>query len=284
MFLRSASVGLLALVVTLSILLPTVQAGEVLDRVLRSGVLRVPNNSSWPPYSFIDENGKTTGFDIEVAEEVARRIGVALQVLPNPDSLRYTWAEQTSGKWNDEYDVVIGSMTPTSKRDENLDFPVVYYYALGSLAVHRDNTTINVPADASGKRIGVMKAANYELYIRREPFGIVGMEPPTYVIDDPVVVTYDSGTGPYDALEKGDGVELDGFIDYLPAIMNMIKNGRPFKVVGLPLYRVPQAVAVQPGDEEFANLLKKTIEDMRADGTLTKLSMKWFDFDLTSPP
>lgn len=268
----------------LSLVLPghIASAGEVLDRVMSSGVLRIPNNSSWPPYSFLDDNGKITGFDIEVADEIARRIGVRLEVLPNPDSLNHTWAEQTSGQWNGAYDAVIGSMTPTAKRDQVLDFPVVYYYAIGSLAVHKDNTTIHVPADASGKRIGVMKAANYELYIRREPFGIVGMEPPKYVIDDPVVVTYDAGTGPYDALEKGDGVELDGFIEYLPVIMRLIEDGRPFKVIGTPLYRVPQAVAIQPGDPEFAALMTQTVDAMREDGTLTALSLKWFSIDLTT--
>lgn len=266
----------------LGVLGTAASAGETLDRVMETGVLRVPNNSSWPPYSFIDEHGKTTGFDIEVAQEVARRIGVQLVVLPNPDSLVHTWAEQTSGDWNGEYDVVIGSMTPTAKRDLNLDFPVVYYYAIGALAVHRDNTTIQVPSDASGKRIGVMKAANYELYIRREPFGIIGMEPPEYEINDPIVVTYDSGTGPYNALEKGDGVEIDAFIDYLPVIMRLIEDGRPFKVVGTPLYRVPQAVAVQPGDPEFAALMQQTIDGMRNDGTLRNLSMKWFGVDMTT--
>jgi hypothetical protein len=86
-------------------------------------------------------------------------MGVKLQVLPNPDSLNYTWKEQTSVHRKGACDVVIGSMTQSAKPNENLDFPVTYYYALGSLAVHRDNTTITVPADASGKCIGVVKAA-----------------------------------------------------------------------------------------------------------------------------
>lgn len=262
---------------------PAAHSGEVLDRVLTTGVLRVPNNSSWPPYSFIDEKGQTTGFDIDVAAEVARRLGVKLQVLPNPSSLNHTWAEQTSGNWKGAYDAVIGSMTPTAKRDLNLDFPVIYYYAIGSLAVHRDNTTINVPADASGKRIGVMKAANYEMYVRREPFGIPGMDPPVYKIDDPVVVTFDSGTGPYEALEKGDGAEIDAFIDYLPTIMRLIQEGKPFRIIGTPLYRVPQAVAIQPGDPEFARAMKTAVDAMREDGTLRAISLKWFSVDMTTP-
>lgn len=254
-------------------------AGEALDRVMKAGVLRVPNNSSWPPYSFLDKDGHITGFDIEVAQEIARRIGVRLEVLPNESSLKYTWAEQTSGKWNGAYDAVIGSMTPTAKRALNLDFPVVYYYAIGALATHRDDKTINVPADASGKRIGVMKAANYEMYVRRQSFGIPGMEPPVYKIDNPIVVTFDSGTGPYDALEKR---EVDAFIDYLPTIMRLVQDGRPFRVIGTPLYHVPQAIAIQPGDPEFAAVLKKTVESMRSDGTLRNISLKWFSVDTTT--
>lgn len=261
---------------------PAAQAGEVLDRVMKSGILRIPNEPDWPPYSFVDKDGKYTGFDVEVAEEVARRMGVKLQVLDKPDGSIFTWEEQTGGHWNGAYDAVIGSMTPTSKRDVNLDFPATYHYGLGSLAVHRDNATINSPADASGKRIGVLKAANYEYYIRREPFGIVGMEPPTYVIESPVVVTYDSDSEVYDALAKGDGVELDGFINYLPAIMDLIKQGKPFKVVGLPLYRVPQSIAIEPGDPELAELFKKVVGEMHEDGTLSKLSLKWMAFDMTT--
>ncbi len=264
--------------------LPTIvdaYAGEVLDHVLKSEILRMPNEPDWPPYSFINDQGEYTGFDVEVAREVARRIGVALQIVDKLDGSNYTWTEQTGGNWDGAYDVVIGSMTPTAKRDENLDFPVVYHYGMAVLAVHRDNASIKTPADASGKRIGVMKAANYEYYIRREPFGIVGMEPITYKIDNPVVITYDSQRGPFDALEAGDGVELDGFIEYLPTIMDLIEQGRPFKIVGQPLYRVPQSVAVEPGDAEFAALLKKTVEEMHQDGTLSALSMKWFGLDMT---
>ncbi len=260
---------------------PAAQAGEVLDRVNKSGILRIPNEPDWAPYSFIDNAGKYTGFDVEVAEEVARRMGVKLQGLDKPDGSIFTWEEQTGGHWNGAYDAVIGSMTPTAKRDENLDFPAIYYYAIASLAVHRDNTTINAPAEASGKRIGVLKSANYEYYIRRQPFGIVGMEPPAYVINNPVVVTYDKQSGPFDALAKGDGVELDGFIDYLPVIMDLIKQGKPFKIVGIPLYRVPQAIAIEPGDPERADAFMKIVDGMHEDGTLSKLSLKWLAYDMT---
>ena len=258
-------------------------AGETLDRIRQSGVMVMPWGGNWPPYSMQNENGEYGGFDVEVAREVARRIGVELKLTNNPDGSLITWEEQTSGHWGGKYDVVIGSMTPTAKRDENLDFPVNYYYALGALAVHVSNTTIMSPADASGKRIGALKTANYEMYLRRQDFGIVGMPPVIYKIDNPIVVTFDQEEEAFNALAKGDGVELDGLVNYLPVIMTLIERGWPFKIVGQPLYRVPQAVAIQPGDPEFADLLKETVEGMHADETLKRLSMKYFDFDLTQP-
>lgn len=258
-------------------------AGETLDRVMATGILRIPNQSEWPPYSFTNDQGIYTGFDVEVAQEVARRMGVRLQIVLKPDGSYFTWEEQTTGQWGGNYDVVIGSMTPTAERDEHVDFPVVYHYGLGVLAVHKDNTEIKAPKDARNKRIGALKAANYEMYLRRQPFGIKDMPPVTYKIDDPVVITFDDEQAVFNALAKGDGVELDGLVNYLPVVMALIKQGQPFKIVGQPLYHVPQSVAVLPGDPEFSARLKKIVEGMRQDGTLSKLSLKWFEVDVTQP-
>lgn len=258
-------------------------AGETLDRVMATGTLRMPNESEWPPYSFTNDQGIYTGFDVEVAQEVARRMGVKLQIVLKPDGSYFTWEEQTTGQWGGNYDVVIGSMTPTARRDEFVDFPVVYHYGLGALAVHKDNTTIKTPKDASGKRIGALKAANYEMYLRRQPFGIKDMPPVTYKIDDPVVITFDDEQAVFNALAKGDGIELDGLVNYLPVIMALIRKGEPFKIVGQPLYHVPQSVSVLPGDPEFAARLTEIIDGMRQDGTLSKLSLKWFEVDVTQP-
>ena len=204
-----------------------------------------------------------------------------LQVVKKPDGSLYTWEEQTTAHWGDGFDTVIGSMTPTAKRAEVLDFPVVYYYALGALAVHKDNKTINTPADASGKRIGALKSANYEMYLRRQPFGIKDMPPVTYKIDNPTVITYDTEGQAFQALAKGDGVELDAMVNYLPAFMAQIKAGKPFRIIGQPLYLLPQSVAVLPGDKELEARLKEIVDSMRDDGTLSKLSLQWLDYDST---
>lgn len=253
------------------------QAGEVLDRILARGYVALNGLSDWPPYSFIDESGAYAGFDVDVADEIARRLGVA----PRRAEYVVTWEQETGGNWNGAIDISIGSMTPTAKRDENLDFPAVYTYAVASLAVHKDNSDIDTPADASGRRFGVLKAATYELYLRHELTGIEKSPPVRYLIDNPVIVTYDTESAVWDELGKGPDAEIEATINYLPVLMEEIGRGRPMRIVGQPLYYVPQVVAIEPGDPELAGRLAEIVGDMHADGTLTGLSMKWFGMDLT---
>jgi polar amino acid transport system substrate-binding protein len=259
------------------------KAGEVLDRIKKDGVIRMPQQSEWSPFSFTDSSGVLTGFDYEVAKEIARRIGVTLKIVKNADGSNIPWKEQTDGlKWAGNYDFVAASMTPTAKRAEHIDFPVTYYFALAAICVHADNTTIKTDADASGKRIGVQKAATYETYLRRQPFGIKGMGQVEFKIDNPIIVPLDDAREPFNQLAEGDGVKLDAVISYLPAIMDQIKQGKPFKVVGTPLFYVPQSVAIQPGDKELAALLTKIVTEMHDDGTLSALSVKWLGLDMTT--
>jgi polar amino acid transport system substrate-binding protein len=258
-------------------------AGEVLDRIRQTGVLIMPEPEPWPPYVLLNDKGDFDGFDMEVFREIGRRLGAETRFVRNPDGSLITWEEQTSGQWGGKYDIVVNSMTPTAKRDENLDFPAAYYFGLGALAVHRDNTTIRIPTDASGKRIGALKSAIYDVYLRREPLGIVGMPPVTYKIEDPTIVNYLHEEEVFDALSKGDGVEIDAMVNFLTVFMAKIKEGKPFKIVGQPLFRTPQSVAILPGDPEFAAELKRVVDDMHADGTLAQLSLKWFEIDVTKP-
>ena len=260
-----------------------VHAGAVLDHIRSTGVIRAPAPDIWPPQAIKNANGEFDGFDVAVLREIAKRIGGKFEYVYEKDGTIVTWDEQTSGKWDGKYDIVVGSMTPTAKRAEHLAFPVNYYDGIGVLAVHRDNTTIRTPADASGKKIGALAKSQYDHYLRREPVGIVGIPEFTYKIDKPIVVNFAHEEDVFSALAKGDGVELDGFVNLLPAVLALIKDGKPFKVVGQPLYRVPHAIAILPGDEEYAALLKKTVDEMHADGTLKALSMKWFEYDMTAP-
>lgn len=102
-------------------------AGEALDRVMSAGVLKVATSADWAPQSFINDDNKMDGFDVDVARELAKRLGVEVEfVTPS-------WDIITAGRWNGRWDLSVGSMTPTKSRAEVLAFPGVYYTRLRRL-------------------------------------------------------------------------------------------------------------------------------------------------------
>lgn len=264
-----------SLLVTLASSIPA-SAGPVLDRVRQHGILVSVMDPEWPPFSWRKEDGSFDGFDVDVMTQVANRLGVRIR-FETPD-----FSTVVAGNWQGAWDVS-PSVTPTKQRAESLDFPAVYAYSVDSLAVHRDNRSIRTPADASGKKIGVVKSTEYEKYLTREPFDILDMPPINYRIDKPMIVTFETAPETYAALAKGDGVELDGVLDSLSTLMSEIANGRPIKIIGQPLLYTPTAIAIDKGDPEFGAELKKAVDKLREDGTLKILSLKWFGIDTTTP-
>jgi polar amino acid transport system substrate-binding protein len=250
-------------------------AGETLDRVITQGVMVMSTDAEYPPQSSLNSAGEFEGFDIDVGREIAERLGVDIEfVTPG-------WEVITTGQWNGRWDVSVGSMTPTEARAQVLDFPAVYYYTPASLAVHADNTTISAPADASGQRIGVGVATTYESYLNQD-LVIFGSDAPIdFVIDDAQVQTYETDLNALDDLRLGDGVRLDAAMTALPTILAAIAGGYPIKVIGDPLFREPLSVATEKGDQEWNERLAGIIQTMRDDGTLKRLSEKWYGADLT---
>lgn len=250
-------------------------AGETLDRVIDNGVMVMSTDAEYPPQSSLNSDGEFEGFDIDVGREIAERLGVDIEfVTPG-------WEIITTGQWNGRWDVSVGSMTPTEARAEVLDFPAVYYYTPAALAVHADNTTIAAPADATGKRIGVGVATTYEGYLNKSLQIYGSDEPIDFVIDDAQIQTYETDLNALDDLRLGDGVRLDAAMTAIPTILEAIDGGYPIKVVGDPLFLEPLSVATEKGDAEWDERLAGIIQTMHDDGTLTRLSEKWYGTDLT---
>lgn len=258
-------------------LAPSAQAGATLDRVMKNHKLVMSTDPEYPPQSSLDKNNHFVGFDIDVGREIAKRLGVGIEfVTPG-------WDVITAGHWGGRWDISVGSMTPTKKRAEVLNFPAIYYYTPASLVVNKANTTIKKPEDASGKAIGVGVATTYENYLKHNlEIDAKGAPPFKYRIDHADIHTYDTDTLALDDLRLGDGVRLDAVITALPTILQAQKAGYPIKVVGKPLFMEPLSVATDKGDPAFDAKIASIVKAMHEDGTLTKLSKKWYGVDLTT--
>ncbi|GIV00763.1 MAG: amino acid ABC transporter substrate-binding protein [Actinomycetota bacterium] len=254
-------------------------AGDLLARICKDGVIRVSTDPAYPPQSFLnEETGEFEGFDIDVATEIAKRLGVDV-AWETPE-----WTAITSGGWSDRWDMSVGSMTVTTERAEVLYFTPAYYYTPASVAVHVDNTDIvDLETDLDGKTIGVCGGCTYDFYLQKT------LEIPGYtfdfIIDDAKIKRYDTDRTAIRDLALGDGVRLDAVISAKPTLEGAIEKGEPIKIVGDPVFYEPLAVAFDksaPLDPTgLVEAVSQIIEEMHADGTLTELSMKWYGEDLT---
>jgi polar amino acid transport system substrate-binding protein len=252
---------------------------DLLARIQADGVIRVATDQKYKPQSWYDtKTSEWKGFDVEVAQEVASRLGVTAEIA------HQEWDLVTAGSWNDRWDMNVGSMTVTLERSSIFSFSPAYYYTPASIAVNSENTSVkDLTTDLDGKKICVGSSTTYESYLEQQ-LNIPGYSF-DYVIDDPQIITYATDTDALDNLALGDGVRCDAAMTATPTIDQFIADGGTVKNVGDPLYGEPLAIAFDKSspidNASLVEAVSAIIDEMHADGTLTELSMKWYGEDIT---
>ncbi len=260
---------------------------DLLASIEDNGVLTVSTDPAYPPQSELNEKtNQYEGFDIDVATEIAKRLGVDIAWRAP------AWDTIIAGNWNGRWDVSVGSMTITPERAEVLRFTPPYYYTPAAIAVYDENTTINDASDLDGKKIGVCGGCTYDLYLQnklnvaQDESGEAESIPSD--ITDPTIKTYDTDSTAIQDLSLGDGRRLDAVISALPTLEEAIKSGSPIKIVGQDLYYEPLAIAIdrssQLDPDRLVDRISEIVEEMHDDGTLSDLSENWYGTDLTTAP
>lgn len=267
----------LALATTTLAFASAASAGETIDRVTSKKAMVVATNSGWPPQSFLDDSNQLVGFDIDVSKEIARRLGVEVS-FDTPD-----WATMTGGHWQGRYDLGVGSVTPTKARAKVIDFEGIYYYSPYVYVVHKDSPVKSV-ADLNGKIIGVETATTSEDFIRRQlEIDAPGLPPIEYKLEPGEIRTFADSMLPFDDLRLGDGVRLNAVIAPEQTAQNAIKNGYPLRVLeGGYAFREPLVVIAEKGDAEWNAKIGGILDEMKKDGTLAKLTTKWYGKDYSA--
>lgn len=260
------------LAAALLLIAPSVNA-DVLQRAQERGALVIATAPSPEqlPQSARTATGGFVGFDVDVANELGKRLGLPVKLV-SPG-----WEQVLAGNWGGHWDVSVASITPTTEREQRLVFPAVYRFDAGALVVRKDNKTIERPADASGKKIGVRSGTTFEDYLRRTLVIYGNPNAVTYLIDSPQIRTFADRDAVVKALVDR---KVDAIVTSLGLAEDDIARGAPLRVVQGFLFFEPVAVAVDKGDPAFAQKVSDAIRAMRADGTLTKLSEKWFGIDV----
>ncbi len=258
----------------------TTMAGQsVLEEILAAKTIVVSSDANYAPQSYLNDKGELEGFDISVAKEVAKRLGVQVKFI-TPD-----WDLITAGKWGNRWDISIGSMTPTKERKNALLFTLPYYSSPAQFAVHKDNTTIKSLADLAGKKIGVAGETTNERYLQKD-LSIEGVQ---IVYQDWMgkLQTYPTDANHIEDLTLGDGLRLDAIFSSKQTIAQAIRSGCgggcPMKMIGDSPYYEPLSFALDKSRVNSQSLVDKLnliIKSMNEDGTLQKLSEKFYHTDL----
>jgi polar amino acid transport system substrate-binding protein len=217
------------------------------------------------------------GFDVRVAVEIARRLGVEPCFVTPP------WSQLVAGNWGDNWDVHVGSAAITVERTKALYFTQPYYATPTVIVVHRDNTTFKVPEDLSGKRIGVCVGCTFEAYLK----GMLELpgEPVNYRIQNAQIVGYENEDPAIRDLSEGDGIQLDAVITLIAIANEAIKSGYPVKILDESLWFSYASVTFdRSSGRSQTRLLEETttiIRDLHARGTLKEWSQEYQGIDLT---
>lgn len=267
---------------------------DKLSEIQGRGTMVVSIDPAYPPQSELSPNAtrapdtkcatdqlsanELSGFDVDVATEIAKRLGVeACFVTPD-------WAQITNGNWQDQWDISVGSMAITPERMKALYFTQPYYSTPAAFFVNSKNTGYSNPSDLSGKKVGVCSGCTYQLYLD----GTLNL--PGQMIDFKVknaeVVEYATEALALQELAWGDGVKLDAALVASPTGKQAISKGLSIKQLGNPVYLEFLAAAVdrnQSNDPSpFVNKVTEIIQQMHSDGTLRNLSMQYYGEDLTA--
>ncbi|MTI94270.1 MAG: transporter substrate-binding domain-containing protein [Firmicutes bacterium] len=232
-------------------------ATDTLAEVEERGYIEFAMSGGYPPFNYYNDAGELVGFDVEIAAEVAERLGVESRPVTNDfDGL-------VGGLQAGNFDGILGSMAITPERLEAVDFSDPYYYSGAQLVVATDSSIEDVSDITEDMRIGVVTGTTFADQVNEW-----GAE----------AVYYDSDALTLQELNVGN---VDGVItDRLVALINADERGFDIRMVGDYLYLEECAVAVRQGDDDLREAINQALEDMRADGTYQEISERYFGEDI----
>lgn len=230
-------------------------SGDSLQRVLDEGTLTVVGSGGYPPFNFIDENSKVVGFDVDVGQEIADRLGVELNYETSD------WDGLVEGLRAKRYDAILGSMAITQDRLAVVSFSNPYYYSGAQLFVQK-GSGISDPSEMEGKEIAVATGTNFV-----EDAEALGADTQLYQDDNATLSELMNG--------RVDGVITDRLVG-LNAIQEL-NAGDDLEMCGEILRYETMGIAFNQADITLQAEVNRILLEMRQDGTLTEISERWFD-------
>jgi len=227
---------------------------DVLAKVKKEGKLVVGTEGTYPPFTFHDDKGKLTGFDVEIAEEVAKRLGVKAEFLETQ------WDAIFGGLDAKRFDMIANQVGIRPDREEKYLFSTPYITSTAVLIAHSDNDKVKSFEDIKGLKSAQSMTSNYAKIATEYGAELVSVE------------------GFNQAIELINSKRADVTVNDNLSFLDF-KNKRPdakVKIVATSKDASKSGLMFRKDSESLVKEVNKALEDMIKDGTYNKISEKWF--------
>ncbi|HNR51584.1 MAG: Cystine-binding periplasmic protein precursor [Deltaproteobacteria bacterium ADurb.BinA179] len=258
----SYAIGLVGMIVAF-FSAPGVAADDSWERVKAAGKLVIGIDDAFPPMEFRNEQNELVGFDIDASRELGKRLGIEIVHVPT------AWKGVIMSLKTKKFDIIWSGMSITEERMKEIAFTKPYIMEKQIMVVKGDNQTIKSVKDLGNKHVaGVQLGSTSEEAMKK--LGTEFKE----------VKRYDNNTSAFMDLKIG---RIDVLaVDELVGRYYLSQRPGEYRVLPEPLTSEPIGIGIRQEDVALKDMIQKTLDEMFADGTMKKISIKWFGDDITS--
>lgn len=236
--------------------------GGALARIRSAGVLRVAIDATYPPMEFL-EGGQPVGFDVDLARELARRLGVTAEFIV------MDWDGILAGLTSGRYDIILSSMNITPARQQQVDF--IEYARMSQVFVTTQGRNIRTEQELAGQRVAVQTNTTSQRWVEQlQQRGVAVRE----------VRPFPGATESFAAVKSG---QADVIVIDEPVGRFFARRDGSFVITGQALEPEPIGIAINKQDKDLSAAISRALDDIRRSGELKRLSELWFGGELGQP-
>jgi L-cystine transport system substrate-binding protein len=231
---------------------------DLLAKVKDDGKLLIGTEGTYAPFTFHDESGNLTGFDVEISTEVAKRLGV------EPEFKETQWDALFAGLDAKRFDMIANQVGIRPDRQEKYDFSDPYITSAAVLIAHKDNNEVKAFEDIKGLNAAQSLTSNYGEMAKKYGASLVSVEGFTQSVEL--------------LSSKRVDVTINDRISYLDYIKQ--RPDAPIKVVDTSEEASASGLMFRKKSDMLVEAVNKALTEMIDDGTYKKISEKWFGEDV----
>jgi len=231
-------------------------------KLVAAGLLTVGSDTTYPPQEYIDASGKAVGFDIDIAEEIASRMGLTAKIIT------FKFDDIIPALNAGQFDIVVSAMTITDERKKAVDF--VQYFEAGQAIMVKKGNPLGIKGldDLSGHTVAVQTGTVEEQTLKdiNDKLNTAG-KPKVNIL------TYTADTDAVDNLRVG---RAEASMHDSPVAAYYAKLSPDTFEVAVPnMDSAPEGIVVAKNNPNMLAAVQKAVDAMKADGTLDAIKAKW---------